>query len=53
MTVTRAEVLQAADILERLSVVYEAFSPEHYPWSPIELRVEAEHVLAVCGWCEE
>lgn len=37
-------MLQAADILEEVSRLYEAMVPDKYPWSASELRREAHHV---------
>ncbi len=40
------EMRTAADTLEAVSGLYEAFEPVKYPWSAEELRREAEHVEA-------
>lgn len=44
MTVSRSELLTAADILERFSTVYGVLSPEYVAWCPSDLRVEAQHL---------
>lgn len=35
---------EAADVVEEVSELYEAFNPATYSWTAAELRLEATHV---------
>lgn len=46
MTPLHARMLDAADTLETVSRLYDAYMPSAYPWSAQDLRREALHVEA-------
>ncbi len=44
MTDLPARMRAAADTLEEASRLYDAIEPAHYPWTPAQLRHEADQV---------